>query len=365
MSKLLNRSLKKFIIYAGLVLVCSIPVYYAIISWLWDYELNEHNIVLTAEADREDSFRIIIAVTVLTVLFSTLLLGGFILLNRRISGRLWQPFYQSLSKIKNFDLSRPGEITFKETDIDEFRELNQSLYKLIAGNVAIFNQQKEFADNASHELQTPLAVIQSQLDLLLQSKSLSGEQYVIIEDAHKALARVSRINKNLLLLTKIENSQFMDKEMIDLSGLLEKTISIFINFSEAKQLEIKMGAMPGVIVEGNKILVEILLNNLITNAIRHSPPNSTISITLSGNSLVVKNTGSAALQQDQLFKRFGTTSSKTPGTGLGLALVKQICNRYNWKIAYTFNNYQHTFSLDLNLDFLPNRVVTMQDNNPV
>jgi signal transduction histidine kinase len=365
MSKLLNESLKKIIVYACIVLVCTIPVYYVSINWLWRYELNEHNIVLTAEAGREDSYRIIIAVTLITVLFSTLLLGGFILLNRRISGRLWRPFYQSLEEIKNFDLTRPREITFEETHVDEFRELHQSLHKLISGNITVFNQQKEFADNASHELQTPLAVIQSQLDLLLQSKSLSGEQYAIIEDAYKALSRVSRINKNLLLLTKIENSQFMDKQMIALPDLLEETIATFLNFSEAKQLEIKLDMLPGVMVEGNKIVIEILLNNLITNAIRHTPPNGIIAITLSANSLVVKNTGATPLKQDQLFKRFGTTSAQTPGTGLGLALVKQICNRYNWKISYTFNNGQHTFSLDFNLDFLPNQVLTMQDNNPV
>jgi signal transduction histidine kinase len=345
MSKLLNRSLKRFTVYAGLVLVCSIPVYYLIINRLWQYELDEHEIVLTAEAGREDTYLIIIIVTSLTVLFFSLLMVGFILLNRRISKRLWQPFYRSLGQIKNFDLNRQDKVIFETTDIDEFAELNQSLDKLIAGSVAAYNQQKEFADNASHELQTPLAIIQSKLDLLLQSKSLTTEQYDIIEDANKALARVARINKNLLLLTKIENSQFMQKEPIHLPELLQNAIALFSNFSDDKGLVVQTDIAHGVVVEGNQLLVEIMLNNLLTNAIRYSPAYGTITVQLSADRLTISNTGTTALNQEQLFKRFGTTSAQTPGTGLGLALVKQICQRYDWKISYAFSDQLHIFSL--------------------
>lgn len=346
MSKLLNLSLRRFMIYAGLVLVCSIPVYYAIINKLWHYELDEHHIVLTPAAGREDRYLIIGIVTMLTMLFFLLLVVGFVLINRRISKRLWQPFYNSLAKIKSFNLDKQQTVVFEDTDIDEFAELNQSLNKLIAGNITVYNQQKEFADNASHELQTPLAIIQSKLDLLLQSKLLTDEQYELIEDANKALSRVARINKNLLLLTKIENSQFMDKEVIDLSRLLESTLSLFSNFSEDKKLILNTDIPPGIMVEGNKILIEILINNLITNAIRYTANNGTITITLSDKSLFISNPGNTALQHDQLFKRFGTTTSSiTRGTGLGLSLIKQICNRYGWKADYDFQNMHHIFSI--------------------
>jgi two-component system, OmpR family, sensor kinase len=345
MSKLLNRTMKRFMVYAGLVLVVSIPVYYYMINMLWQHELNEHHIELTAAAGLEDSYLIIIIVTLLTMLFFILLMAGFILLNRRISKRLWQPFYRSLAKIKSFNLDKQQTVTFEDTDIDEFSELNQSLGKLIAGNIAVYNQQKEFADNASHELQTPLAIIQSKLDLLLQTKLLTGEQYDLIEDANKALSRVTRINKNLLLLAKIENSQFMDKEIIDLSALLENTLVIFSNFSENKNLLLDTRITPGITIEGNKILVEILLNNLITNAIRYTLNDNTIQITLTDKSISIANPGTTSLQQEHLFKRFGTTSSEIPGTGLGLSLVNQICSRYNWKTDYIFNKMQHIFSV--------------------
>lgn len=345
MSKLLNLSLKKFILYAALVLVASVPAYYITISLLWKYEMDEHNIILTPEAGREDSFLIIGAVTLLTVVFFALMLVGFILLNKRISKRLWQPFYDSLKRIREFDLNHQKTLYFAETEIDEFKELNQSLDKLVSGSVAAYTQQKEFADNASHELQTPLAIIQSKLEILLQTDTLTDKQYSIIEDALKGLARVSRINKNLLLLTKIENSQYMDKEKIDLSGLLNTTVILFQNFSGAQNIHLQLTIDPGIMIHGNKTLVEILLNNLIMNAIRYSSPGSAVYIGLSEKKITITNEGVAALQSGQLFKRFAAASYQSPGTGLGLALVQQICSRYNWKVLYEFNDSRHVFTV--------------------
>lgn len=159
------------------MLVFSIPAYYLTISMLLQYEFEEHHIVLSPEAGREDRYLIIGAVTPLTVLFFILLLGGFVLLNRCVSRRMWQPFYRSLGQIKQFDLARQEKVVFEEPDIEEFAELNRSLHKLITGNIAAYAQQKEFADNASHEPQTPLAIIQSKLDLLRQTRSPTDEQY--------------------------------------------------------------------------------------------------------------------------------------------------------------------------------------------
>jgi two-component system OmpR family sensor kinase len=345
MSKLLSRSLKRFISYAAIVLICSIPVYYFIISELWQFELREHNIILTEKAGREDSFLIIGTITILTVLFFGLLLIGMVLLNRRLSRNLWRPFYDSLSKIKDFDLNRNQTIHFDPTDITEFAELNANLNKLITGSISTYNRQKEFADNASHELQTPLAIVQSKLDLLLQSRSLTDEQYHIIEDAHQALTRVGRINKNLLLLTRIGNSQYSDEAALNLSAMVETTKEEFYQFADAKQLSIQTEIQQHIAVKGNKDLVEILVRNLLNNAIRHSKPQGVLLIQLKQHSLHFSNEGVKPLNQEQLFKRFGTVSPETPGTGLGLALVKQISDRYDWKIVYRFEDNRHIFSL--------------------
>lgn len=331
--------------YAGLVLIFSIPVYYLAIHAFLQYEYNEHNIILTPEAGKEDRFIIIGAVTILTVIFFIFLLVGFVLLNRRISKTLWQPFYNSLAKIKNFDINTQQPINFEETNVAEFADLNNSLDKLISGNIAAYKQQKEFADNASHELQTPLAIVQSKLELLLQGQSLTAEQYNTIEEALKALARVGRINKNLLLLTKIENSQYMESESINLSDLLQHSISLLTGFSGTKEILLQQKIPQGFFIKGNKILVEILLTNLIVNAIRHSSAKSIISIELSPDKLIISNPGTTPLKEEQLFRRFASASSESPGTGLGLSLVQQICKRYNWNIQYNFTHTLHTFSV--------------------
>lgn len=346
MSKLLNQSLRRFILYAGLILACCIPVYYYAISRLWQYELDEHKIVLTPEAGREDRFLIIGAVTLISVLFFILLIIGLVLVNKRLSKRMWEPFYTSLEKIKSFDLNRHNNVVFEKTDITEFDELNGGLRKLIDTNLAVYNQQKEFADNASHELQTPLAVVQSKLELLSQSQTLNDEQYHLIEEALAALSRAGRVNKNLLLLTKIENSQFADRQLIEIGSSLIEMVEQLRPFFEDKQIDCELEVRDSLTIEGNKSLVEILLSNLITNAIRYSNAGSKISIILERSELRIENPGTVTLRTGQLFKRFASASASTAGTGLGLAIVKQICMRYKWKVVYLFSDSKHIFSID-------------------
>lgn len=344
MSKLLNKSLKRFTVYAGIVLTCSIPVYYFAISQLWQYELDEHDIILTAEAGREDSFLIIGAVTLLTVFFFALILGGFVWLNRKISRRLWQPFYQTLSKIKTFDLNNHTSIEFEPGNIIEFQELNASIKRLVDNNVMSYRQQKEFTENASHELQTPLAIVQSKLDLLLQDPALTLSQSGIIEETNNALSRVSRINKNLLLLAKIENQQFLEQQVIDISLIIDEILDQLSGLFGEKNIKCAVNAK--IMVNGNKMLLEIMLTNLLMNALRHAAAKGEIEILLYGKELKVSNSGAYALEPERLFRRFSTASIHTPGSGLGLSIVKEICNRYGWVVRYDFKEMKHNFTVE-------------------
>ncbi|WP_316791321.1 HAMP domain-containing sensor histidine kinase [Pedobacter frigoris] len=343
MNKLLNKSLKRFSVYAGIVLACSIPIYYFAISKLWQYELDEHNIILTAEAGREDSFLIIGAVTLLTVFFFVLILGGFVWLNRRISRRLWQPFYQTLEKIKDFDLNSHTTVQFEPANVIEFEELNTSINKLLESNIAAFRQQKEFTENVSHELQTPLAIVQAKLDLLLQNSSITTTQSMIIEETNHALSRVSRINKNLLLLAKIENQQFLDQETINMSECISEIVELLADFLEDKKVFLNIDQE--CFIQGNKMLVEIMLTNLLTNAIRHTGSNAQINISLNSEELNIANAGSDMLIAEKLFNRFSSASVKTPGSGIGLSIVKEICNRYGWNIHYSYLHDLHNFKV--------------------
>jgi signal transduction histidine kinase len=242
-------------------------------------------------------------------------------------------------------LHRQNEVVFPETDIEEFSELQEVLTALIRNNSTVYQRQKEFSENASHELQTPLALLKSKIDLLLQDETLSEAQNEKISSLHLPLARVSRINKNLLLLAKIENQQFDDGQETELGALLNETIGLLTDQAENKGITLRSEMSAEVVVTGNKHLLEILVTNLLVNAIRHTTTAGNVSVELKDKMLKISNPGTKALQQEGLFQRFGRASAENPNSGLGLSIVKQICQRYGWRISYDFQNDLHIFSV--------------------
>lgn len=300
---------------------------------------------LQIETNVEETDETMLAIAVVTLLFFALLVIGFILLDRRIAKQIWRPFRNTLENLKSFDLTTQQNVSFDKTDIEEFDELNQSLQKLIDKNISVYNQQKTFIENASHELQTPLAVLKSKLDLLLQNKDLTNEQSEIINAIELPLSRVSRINKNLLLLAKIENNQFADKESIEVTELVNETFELLIDYTTAKKIIVDKNLSEKLALTCNKTLLEILISNLLINSIVHNIENGKINIDFSGRTLTVSNTGKTVLDNKKIFERFAVSSSETANSGLGLAIVKEICNRYQWQINYTFQNNFHSFSV--------------------
>lgn len=300
---------------------------------------------LTVETNVEETEETVAAIAVLTFIFFFILVMGFLILNRRLSVRLWSPFRSTLAKLKTFNLNSQTNITFEPSDTLEFEELNTALGKLLEHNISVYKTQKEFTENASHELQTPLAIIKGKLDLLLQKDTLTERQYQIIEEINRSLTRVSRINKNLLLLAKIENHQFNDNETINASKLMTQCLQQFKEYADDKHIHIQTEITPGINIEGNRTLIEIFINNLLLNAIRHNHHNGAINISLSKTGMSVSNSGNTALNAAAIFERFAKTSSETAGSGLGLAIIKQICNRHGWTINYHFEDNCHHFSI--------------------
>jgi len=308
-------------------------------------KINGENYLLTVETNVEETEETVVAITILTFLFFVILVIGFLILNRRLSVKLWQPFRNTLAKLKAFNLNSQSYISFEKSNILEFEELNVALNKLIEHTVSVYNSQKEFTENASHELQTPLAIIKNKLDIILQKEALTDRQYQIIEDINNALIRVSRINKNLLLLAKIENHQFDESETINLSELTEECLEQLQEHFSNKELSVNTSIEKDCVVTGNRILIEILINNLLLNSIRHNLQKGTVEVKLSKSGLIISNSGTTKLEQEQLFIRFKKTSDESSGSGLGLAIVEQICKRHQWKIAYEFQQEIHIFKI--------------------
>ncbi|WP_172282881.1 sensor histidine kinase [Chryseobacterium sp. LAM-KRS1] len=308
--------------------------------------INHKPFLFTVETNIEESHETIAVIAAITVFFFVLIVVGLLFLNRRLSRSIWQPFRNTLEELKTFNLNSQNTIDFTSTDITEFEELNESLKKLIEHNVSAYKTQKEFTENASHELQTPLAIIKNKLDVLLQNRDLTERQYEIIEEINRALTRSSRINQNLLLLAKIENRQFAQKENLEMSGILHQSLDMFQEYFDQKQIHIRSEITEEVYIDGNHTLAETLINNLLINMVRHTPNNGTAYVKLSEKQLVISNSGSVELEKESLFKRFSKASTDTNGSGLGLAIVKEICNHQQWTITYHFEHHHHIFSVN-------------------
>ncbi|SUX45682.1 sensor histidine kinase [Chryseobacterium indoltheticum] len=308
--------------------------------------INNKPFLFTVQTNIEESRETIAAIALNTAFFFAIIVVGLLFLNRRLSVVVWNPFRNTLEKLKNFNLNHQSKIEFEKTDTTEFEELHQSLSKLIEHSISVYKTQKEFTENASHELQTPLAIIKHKLDILLQNEDLTSKQYEIVEDINKALTRSSRINKNLLLLAKIENSQFDISENILLNKVIGQSCEMLEEHFHQKNIKVYSSLEMEVFVNGNMSLTEVLINNLIVNAIRHTTQNGIIDMKLVDSSFQITNSGTEKLNEDFLFKRFSRLSADSNGSGLGLAIIYEICKFQNWEIIYTFENDQHIFTVN-------------------
>jgi len=215
-----------------------------------------------------ESKALVIVISVVQTILMVLLLGGFLLINSSLSKRIWNPFYKTLSKLKAYELNKKEPFQYEDSNIAEFDDLNAAIRSLTNKNMEVFQQQKEFIENASHELQTPLAIFQSKLDLLMQDDALTEEQATLVKDLINVNQRLSKLNKSLLLLSKIESGQFIDKESIDVAQVLRDSISNYLELTGTGSINI-LEASP-YILQGNRTLIEILINNLVRNAFQHT-----------------------------------------------------------------------------------------------
>jgi len=293
--------------------------------------------VSKSEMETEDLLEWIMLITAGVIL---LLLGTLFLANRLLLRRIWQPFYQTLDGLHRFNLTSRTPPSFAPTDIEEFRDLQAAVGEMTAKILKDYEMLKNFADNASHEMQTPLAIINSKLDLMIQNPALGEQHLRQVQDMYDAVGRLSKLNQSLLLLTKIENNQFVLADHLPLAPLIGKKIHQFEDLLRSRRLSVETELGPGQI-RMNAFLCDILLNNLLSNAIRHNLDEGRVTIRLQNSSFLIGNTG-PALHFDPLtiFDRF-TKGSHSDGTGLGLAIAKQICDNYGYTLHYSYLESMH------------------------
>lgn len=256
--------------------------------------------------------------------------------------KLWTPFYQTLNQIENYNLEKGNIPIFEPTKTLEFNRLNNNLQHLIENNLMVYKQQRIFIDNASHELQTPLAVFRSQLDVLLQ-EDLTQKQMLLVQSLNNVSSRFNRLNKNLLLLAKIENNRFQHFQQINLAELLSSQWAFFEELASEKEIQLTKIVDATVNVVGIYTLLESLFSNLITNAIKYCPERGNIHLKLDMAGIQLSNTGTVALDSQRIFMRFNRASEEKNGTGLGLSIVLEICNVHHWTLSYLFAEQLHHF----------------------
>jgi len=272
-------------------------------------------------------------------------LVSIVIVNNFVLKKTWQPFYQLLNSLNDFRLDKESYTEPPKTKIKEFSILNETVQKLLKENVDAFSNQKHFIENMSHEIQTPLAISLNKLELLADTKDLNEHHIQKIGDIIETLQHLNNLNKSLLLISKIENKQFVPNETADFDLIFKRIISDFMDYSEFRDIEVTYLAEEKWIQKMNKDLAEILVINLVKNAIFHNHPKGKVLIKLLASEFTIENTSDKpALPTDKLFKRFYKNQNKPGSTGLGLAIVKAIVDVSDLSLTYSHTG-KHIFKI--------------------
>lgn len=282
----------------------------------------------------------------LLISFSALLLI-LLLSNYIISKLTWRSFYKNLDILKNLSLENEAQLQLHPSNIKEFKILNQSVTNLYERISHDYKVVKEFSEHASHEIQTPLAIIQAKQEHLLQDPSISADNRDIVLSTLESIHRLSRLNKGLLLLTKIENGQYSKNEEIVLNTFVTDVMAQFTDLTEQQKIAVSLQFSEELSVNADADLLQILLSNLISNAIKHNIEKGNITVRIQNRSLIIENSGIRhGKKPSSLFQRFEKGNDSTSSIGLGLAIVEKITKLYGWKISYTIEANQHIFTLN-------------------
>ncbi len=304
------------------------------------YQISLYDIIVEADDIREGLTESL--VTMYLILLAAVLIIGFL-----ASYYVLRPFNDTLTAIKSFSLTKPDQkIRFPESNVVEFRRLNDFLTDMTNKVKSDYQSLKEFSENASHEIQTPIAIIQSKLEVLMDGDNLNEEQIQQLSFIQNTIKRLSHLGNALSLITKIDNREFVDEATIDLSATLNQMLEEFKELIELKEIKRNDEIVHGVTVQADRVLIELLLTNLINNAIRHNWEGGELQIFLKSDHLKIINTGpQLQISPDELFQRFKKSNQSAKSTGLGLAIVKKICDFYDYDLSYDSQNELHTIHI--------------------
>jgi len=307
---------------------------------------QEYKITVRAMVIESEDILSAIVLTFLTVIFLAFIFLFY--LNKSRNEKLWKPFFVNLERLKKFSLKSDRPLDLNDSDIVEFDELNKQMLALTSKVQADYRNLKQFTEDVSHEMQTPLAIMQAKIETLIDEQNMNEEFYEQLSSLQGDIQRLKQLNKRLILLAKIDNNQFSAKEDISVNETLKQSIE---NFNEITQTRIALHEKNHLTVFMDKALASILFNNLLTNAIKHNFESQPVTVIIEANRIQVSNAGKVALNNpENIFERFYKESKKPDSTGLGLSIVKKICDFYGFSPSYGFHegSKKHIFQIEFN-----------------
>jgi two-component system, OmpR family, sensor histidine kinase QseC len=309
---------------------------------------NHYQVLVSkSQMETEDLLQLVIGIG--AGMMALILVAGYSI-NRLVIKRLWKPFYTTLQEVEQYQLARQQPMQLPTSNISEFDLLNQQLLNMTERAQLDYQVMKEFSANAAHEMQTPLAVIQTHTEALMQDERLLHEHNTAIHTIEQSVKRLTRLNQALLLLARIENRQFIVNEAIPLDVLLKEKVEELSELIGAQQLSFNVQTTP-VSISFNRHLTEAIINNLLNNAIRYNMPGGSIDIELTATQFTIANSSTIpALEAEKISQRFYRhPKSQVDGNGLGLSIVKQVCNWAGYQLHYQYKNNQHVFVIDFGM----------------
>lgn len=256
-----------------------------------------------------------------------------------------KPLYVLLKWLDSSQLGKKNEPLENTTKITEFRKLNAATMAFAERGEKLFEQQKTFIGNASHEMQTPLAICRNRLEMLMEDETLTEHQLNELIKTHQTLENLTRMNRSLLLLCKIENGQFADTRSVCLNDILTHYLDDYKEVYAYRNITVTVTTDSSFCVEMNDSLVSVLVTNLLKNSFVHNIDGGFIYIKITANTFEISNTGEKPLDRERIFERFYQGQKKEESTGLGLALVDSICKANHLKIDYTYVENRHIFTI--------------------
>jgi len=308
-------------------------------------KLYRITIIKMFDNDEELGENILFAV----IISAALMLIAIVLVNIFIYKRLWSPFYRILKSLQSFNISKHDAIKLPPTNTEEFNRLNRSITLMAEKISRDYFSLKEFTENASHEIQTPLAIINSKIEICLQDEHLTPEQANLLMEASHAVNTLVNLNKGLVTLAKLDNNQIDVPSDVNVYDKLLDRLNVYEDFIQEKDIDVSLKIDKTVTIKINPSLAVILFDNLVKNAVKHNYDEAgKINIEVTREFIKIENTGAKPkVNTDKFFERFYKDSNKE-SLGLGLAIVKKICEIYGFKIVYAYEGDFHSVTLRLN-----------------